>query len=128
MKKTIYFYLLILLLLQSCEPKISQNIIQSKYGTLDFKTEIIILNDPEIIPKTIEFIGDITIKDSGANSPCGYGKALEDVKYNARMNGANVIVLNEISTINLTNTCYKIKASLYRAMDDISKSAIQKKE
>ena len=124
--KHLIFSLLLLSSILGCKPKISKNIISNNYAPLDFKTELIILNDLEIIPKSTEFIGEITIKDSGANSPCGYAKTFEDVKYNAKMSGANVIVLTKISTINLSNTCYKIKASLFRSMDEKSKLAIQK--
>lgn len=124
--KQVLLSLTLIFFILGCESKIGKSLINNNYAPLDFHTELIILNDIEIIPKDIEFIGEITIKDTGANSPCGFAKAFEDVKYNAKMAGANVIVLTDISTINLSNTCYRISASLFRAMDKSSKLAIQK--
>lgn len=117
MKKTIILLLLVTLILQGCSPKIKANLSSSTYDPLDSVTEILIVKQDEKVPENSEFIGDLKIGDSGFSTDCGYSKVMGDAKNTAKSSGANIIHLTEVKKPNLGSTCYRIKAKLYRNLD-----------
>ena len=117
MKKAIILTLLITVILQSCSPKIRTHLSTETFKPLDSETEILIVKQNEKIPINSKFIGEIKIGDSGFSTDCGYSKVISDAKESAKKSGANLIHLKEVKKPNFGSTCYRIKAKLYRNLN-----------
>ena len=127
MKKTIILCVLGVLMLQSCSPKIKANLSTETHQPLDSETDILIVKQNEKIPENSIFIGDLKIGDSGFSTDCGYTKVMEDAKNNAKNSGANLVHLIEVKKPNLGTTCYRIKAKLYRNLNQQSLASLSEK-
>lgn len=127
MKKSIILIVLGALILQSCSPKIRANLSTVSHEPLDSETEILIIKQDEKVPENSIFIGDLKIGDSGFSTDCGYTKVMEDAKTNAKSSGANLIHLTEVKKPNFGSTCYKIKAKLYRNLNQESLASLSEK-
>jgi len=117
MKKEILLTLLILLILQSCSPKIRTNLSNTNFQSLHPDSDILILTENEVVPENSNFIGDLKIGDSGFSSDCGYTKVMDEAKKEAIKSGANLIKLTEVIKPNFGSTCYRINAKLYRNLN-----------
>ena len=117
MKKTIILFVLGTLILQSCSPKIKANLSTESHPPLDSDTEILIIKQDEQVPEKSIFIGDLKIGDSGFSTDCGYTKVMDDAKNMAKNSGANLIHLTEVKKPSSGSTCYRIKAKLYRNLN-----------
>jgi hypothetical protein len=117
MKKTIILTLLITVILQSCSPKIRTNLATESFKPLAAETEILLVNQNEKVPADFKFIGELKISDSGFSTDCGYSKVISDAKESAKKSGANLIHLTEVIKPNLGSSCYRIKAKLYRNLN-----------
>ncbi len=117
MKKNIILILLISIILQSCSPKIRTQLSSEVTKPLDSETEILIIKQDEKVPVNSKFIGDLKIGDSGFSTDCGYTKVINDAKATAKKSGANLIYLTEVKKPNFGSTCYRIKAKLYRNLN-----------
>ena len=127
MKKKTILFVLGALILQSCSPKIKANLSSEKQQPLDSETEILFIKQDEKVPEHSIFIGDLKIGDSGFSTDCGYTKVMEDAKNNAKNSGANLIHLIEVKKPNLGTTCYRIKAKLYRNLNQESLASLSDK-
>ena len=117
MKRTFILLLLSTIILQSCSPKIKTNLNTEAKDALKAETEILIIQQDEMIPENSQLIGDLKIGDSGFSTDCGYSKVIDEAKEAARSSGANLIYLTEVKEPNLASTCYRIKAKLYRNLN-----------
>lgn len=117
MKKSIILTILIAVILQSCSPKIRTNLATETFKPLAAETEILIVNPNEKVPADFKFVGELKIGDSGFSTACGYSKVISDAKESAKKSGANLIHLTEVKKPNLGSTCYRIKAKLYRNLN-----------
>ena len=116
--KRIISILIIGILIQSCSPKIRSHLTTSKFLPIEKATKIIVIEEEENIPNNSDFVGDLKIGDSGFSTDCGYEKVIESAKLTARKSGANLIKLTEIKRPNFVSTCYRIKAKMYRNLND----------
>jgi hypothetical protein len=127
MKKDILLPLLILLILQSCSPKIRTNLSNTNFQSLEPNSKILILTEDETVPENSNFVGELKIGDTGFSSDCGYTKVMEEAKKEAMKSGANLIQLIEVIEPNFGSTCYRIKAKLYRNLNPDALSQIYEK-
>ena len=119
MKKPIYA-LLIGLSLYSCSPKVKSKLANSTFPAIEAGTPTFVLDENENIPENSIFIGDLKIGDSGFSTDCGYETVMENAKLRAKKSGANLILLTETKEPNAASTCYRIKAKMYRNLDEES--------
>ncbi|MGC1631892.1 MAG: hypothetical protein WA749_07240 [Gelidibacter sp.] len=127
MKKTSILFVLGALILQSCSPKIRANLSTETHQALDSETQILIIKPDEKVPENSIFVGDLKIGDSGFSTDCGYTKVMDEAKSNAKNSGANLIHLTEVKKPNLGSTCYRIKAKLYRNLNQESLVSLSEK-
>ena len=120
MKNTIILFALLAITLQSCSPKIRTNLSAETHQALDANTEILIIKPDEKVPENAIYIGDLKIGDSGFSTDCGYTTVIEEAKSNAKNSGANLIHLTEVKKPSSGSTCYRIKAKLYRNLNQES--------
>ena len=127
MKKTYILLALGVLILQSCSPKIRTNLSTETHQALADNTEVLIIKQDEKVPENSIFIGDLKIGDSGFSTDCGYTTVMEEAKTHAKNSGANLIHLTEVKKPSSGSTCYKIKAKLYRNLNQESLAGLSEK-
>ena len=127
MKKTYILLALGVLILQSCSPKIRTNLSTETHQALTDNTEVLIIKQDEKVPENSIFIGDLKIGDSGFSTDCGYTTVMEEAKTHAKNSGANLIHLTEVKKPSSGSTCYKIKAKLYRNLNQESLAGLSEK-
>jgi len=79
--------------------------------------DIVVIEAADIIPESAQFIGEVKVGDSGMTTNCGYLKMLEKVKQESRLAGANIVYLIKVDDPSLRSSCYRIKAAMYRDLD-----------
>ena len=98
----------------SCNHKVSTSIVK-KHPTLDYKTEVLVLDLTEKIPENAEVIGEVKLGDTGFSTKCNYELAIEKAKLEARKFGGNVIKITEHKSPSaLGSTCHRIKATIIK--------------
>lgn len=117
MYRTFILTFLILMIFQSCSPKIRTKLSTEETKPLDSEIEVLIIKEYDEIPENSKFIGELKIGDSGFSTDCGYTKVISDAKATAKKSGANLIYLTEVKKPNFGSTCYRIKAKLYRNLN-----------
>lgn len=117
MKRTLILFLFLVIILQSCSPKIRTNLSSESQKPLDPEIKILVINQDEKLPENSQFIGDLKVGDSGFSTDCGYTKVIDEAKETARKTGANLIYLTQVKKPDLASTCYRIKAKLYKNLD-----------
>lgn len=127
MKNIILISLLIAIFLQSCSPKIRTNLSPQTFNSLATETEILVLNNKDVIPEDSKPVGYIKISDSGFSTDCDYEEVINNAKEIARKSGANLILLTEIKRPSSLSSCYRIKAKLYRNLNpkDLTSLAVK---
>ena len=109
----------------SCAPRISNKLINKNYQPFNEDTKIYVLEQNEELPSNSELIGDIKIGDSWFTTDCGYNKVISEATNIAKNSGANIVKLIEVKKPSaLGSTCYRIKAKIYRNLNDESISKI----
>ncbi len=109
-------FIIVLILLQSCSPKINTQITKT-YPTLSYNEEVKVFGLKTVLPQNIEIIGTIKIGDTGFTLNCNYETVLENAKIEARKIGGNAIKITEHSFPNLLSSCHRIKADILRIKD-----------
>jgi hypothetical protein len=126
MKKLIL--LLPFFLIVSCATSVSSKLANKSYQKLTEETVVLVLNKEDDLPTNSEFIGDVKVGDSGFTTDCGYNKVVSDAVNSARNAGANIIQINEIKKPSaFGSTCYRIKAKIYRNLNEESLASISEK-
>lgn len=112
-------FIIVLILLQSCSPKINTQITKT-YPTLGYNEEVKVFGLKTVLPQNIEIIGTIKIGDTGLTLNCNYETVLENAKIEARKIGGNAIKITQHTFPDLLSSCHRIKADILR-VEDISK-------
>ncbi len=115
--KKIATLLLFVVLGISCAPKIKSSLSTTNYAPLADDEAVFIVDVRGQFPENSAFVGDLKIGDSGFTTDCGYESVMENARNAARKAGSNFVKLIEIKKPNLGSTCYRIKAQLYRNLD-----------
>lgn len=117
MKNKILF-LISVVILWSCSPKIRSTISNSQFKSLDLKSEVIVVDSTTNVAGST-LIGTFKIGDSGFTTDCGYNRVIDDAKIQARKFGGNVIQITELKRPKKWgSTCYRIKGNILRNYDE----------
>lgn len=109
------FVLPAFILFISCATTVSTQLAGNNFSTLSDKDAVVVISENETLPENSEFIGDITIGDSGFTIECGYIKVIENATASAKKAGANIIQIVELKEPSfLGSTCYRLQAKIYR--------------
>lgn len=114
--KQSFFYLIALLLLGACSPKIARQI-NSKYPPLDYKEEVVVFNLEDPVPTQSEELGAIKIGDTGFSTNCNYTVVIEAAKLEARKAGGNAIQIIQHQLPDFASSCHRIVAKVLRVTD-----------
>lgn len=119
--------LFIILLLTNCSTSIKTKVNNSSFQSLNDDEIIYILKNTKSIPENSIFIGNIKIGDTGFSTDCSYKTVINDAKKEAKKLGANLVLLTEVKEpTTFGSTCYKIRAELYRNLDESSIFTLKK--
>ncbi len=116
--KQIFSIVILGILLQSCTPKVRSNLTNNNLSPIPEDSEIFIIEEGGKAPINSELVGHLKVGDSGFSNDCGYEKVIQEAKITARKSGANFILITEIKKPNLASTCYRIKANMYRNLNE----------
>ncbi len=114
-------FIIVLILLQGCSPKINTQITKT-YPTLSYNEEVKVFGLKTVLPANVEVIGGVKIGDGGLGLKCSFEEALENAKIEARKIGGNAIKITEHLFPNMmTSICHRIKVNILR-INDFDKS------
>ncbi len=121
------FLFTIILLLNSCSPKISTNI-GKKYPALDYKQDVLVieLNQPE--PDGAEILGEVKIGDNGLTTDCSYETVIDKAKMEARKVGGNAVKITQHKLPSaMGSSCHRISARIIRVnnIEDYQANAVE---
>jgi len=117
------FFLLSLLVLASCNPKIHTEILRQK-PALDKNAEIRVYQITEGIPEGSEKLATFSIVDYGTASKCRYDENIKRAKDIARNTGGNAIKLTRIIKHSLQSNCDQLFGEIYD-VPDFSKAPVE---
>lgn len=127
MIKQILLFLIAFALI-NCSSSIKTKISNSNFSALEDNEIIYILKNENSIPKGSDFVGNLKIGDTGFSTDCSYETVINNAKSEAKKLGANLVFLTEVKEPGtFTSSCYRIKAELYRNLDDNAIAALKKK-
>jgi len=120
MNKTVLLKLLVLsVFLTSCSPIIS-TLAGKKYTPVSPQDKVLLLTSSDPLPSNSEFLGSVSVTDSGLSINCGYQTVVNKAKDEARKIGGNIIKLSKHKKPNFFGSvCHQVKAMIYR-VDDIN--------
>ncbi len=100
-------------LFYSCSPKIG-SIINSKQIPLSENDFVLVLQKDDSFNNDGKEIGTIKSGDNGFSINCTYFEVIDKLKQLARQNGANIIKIIEHRSPDLSSTCERITAKIYK--------------
>ena len=114
------------ILFTGCSPRYKMTIENSIKGNINANHEILVLdNNSNITIDTNSLIAEIKGPYQKTFTPkketlkgCGYSEIIRDLKEKSQQLGTNIIDIFELKKPNGISNCYKIKAKLYRNIDD----------
>ena len=112
-KQNLFLMLTILIVLNSCNPKISTSL-SKNYPPLDYKQEVIVIDINQQEPENSEVLGQVKIGDTGFSTKCGYDIVIDKAKLEARKAGGNAIKIIKHKSPDLWSTCHRITAKILR--------------
>jgi len=103
-----------MILLSSCNPKISTSISRS-YPPLDYKQEVVVIGLDQSEPDNSEILGQLKIGDTGFSTKCGYDIVIDKAKLEARKAGGNAIkIIEHTPPSAMGSTCHRITAKILK--------------
>ena len=121
------YFLSILIVLASCSPKITTNVIK-QYEALGFKDSVKVLALNDDIPSASETIGTIQIgNNNGFSSLKPYDELLDKLTLESRKYGANAIKLLDYNILSSGKSTY-ISARMLKVIDFNSKPIYSKSD
>ncbi|MCG8329157.1 MAG: DUF2846 domain-containing protein [Chitinophagales bacterium] len=106
------------LFLQSCASTVNSKMLSSAYPAINKDQQVFFLQHSEEVPENSILVGNLKVGDSGFAVNCSYETAVEKASMEARNCGANIILVTEVKEPSIKNTCYRMKALMYRNMDE----------
>lgn len=114
MKKYSFNFIVLILFLSSCGPRISTTISKS-YSPTDYREDIRIFGLQDAIPQKSEELGIIKIGDTGFSTKCGWDIVIESAKLEARKAGGNAIkIIEHKPPTAMGSTCHRITAKILK--------------
>ena len=128
MKKLLYILVIFVLVLESCNPKISTSLSKS-YAPLDYKEEVFVIGINQAEPDDSEFLGMVKIDDTRFSTNCDYDVVIDAIKLEARKVGGNVVkIIEHIPPSALGSSCHRIAGRILRVSDNNYLSNNEEKE
>ena len=112
--KIIFAFVTLLIIAQSCAPRIKSSLTDDINPSLSSDEAVYVLYDNLLIPENSDYVGQLKAGSTGFTTDCGYGSIMSAAKEEARKKGSNIIAIIKFKKPSMTNTCYRIKANLYR--------------
>jgi len=109
--KKVNFIFISLIVLISCNPKISVQINKS-YPVLDYKKEVMVIGLKQKIPEGSEEIGFVKVEDTGFTMDCSYEIMVDKAKLEARKIGGNAIKITKHLKPSAKSSCHQIEAKI----------------
>jgi Tfp pilus tip-associated adhesin PilY1 len=114
MKKQIsVFFLVGLLFLGACAPKVSTNLTKH-YPSLDFKEVVYVIDVNDPYPANCISLGTVKIGDTGFSTNCGMDAVINCAKLEARKAGGNALKIVEHISPDFLSSCHRITAQILK--------------
>ncbi|NEN24379.1 hypothetical protein G3O08_12780 [Cryomorpha ignava] len=118
-------FITVLILLSSCNPKVSTSLTKT-LPALDYRDEVIVIGLSQQEPENSEYIGEVKITDTGFSTKCGYDIVINKAKLAARKAGGNAIKIIEHRLPSaLGSTCHRITARILKTDTDFVAKELQ---
>jgi len=122
------FFITVLVMLFSCNPKITTTVSKS-YPPIDYRQDIIVFGLNEKKPDEAVVIGKVKTGDTGFSTKCTYEIILNNVLLEARKAGGNAIKITEyIPPSYFKSSCHRITAEILRIKNIEKYRIIKSKE
>ena len=119
-KMTKILFLITVIGITSCSPKISSNFINPQ-PKLSIDEKVALLDIEHNLPKNnIIKVGELRFQDSGFSTDCSFNSLMTQARNEARKNGANIVKVVDKKKPDLWSTCYRLKIDLYKYDKDVS--------
>jgi hypothetical protein len=106
-----------IILLCSCNPKVSTSIVKS-YPPLDYKEDVLVIGLDQSVPSGAEVLGQVKIGDTGFSTKCNYNIVLDRAKLEARKAGGNAIkIVTHIPPSSMGSSCHRITANVLKLVN-----------
>lgn len=109
MKLNVTFFVCSVLVLASCSPRVTSNIIH-KYPKLESLDDVLMLDDKEPLPADAEWMGTVDAKGK-----VGYDRLAELTRFKAWEEGASYVMVNSYGSDGVRSDVHAMNSSLYRA-------------
>ena len=119
-KMTKILFLITVIGITSCSPKISSSFINPQ-PKLSIDEKVALLDIEHNLPKNnIIKVGELRFQDSGFSTDCSFNSLMTQARNEARKNGANIVKVVDKKKPDLWSTCYRLKIDLYKYDKDVS--------
>ena len=120
-----YVLVLYSFLFYACSHNVTTSISQS-YPTLDYRQNVLVIDEGESVPVHSELLGFVKLGDTGFSTHCNYELAVDKAKLEARKIGGNAIRIVDHRTPSFfTSSCHRITAEILK-VKGLNKSWISK--
>lgn len=87
--------------------------IQVNARTFSDTTDVLIINNEDMVPDGARKVGKIKVTDGGFKIDCGYEQTLEQAKAQAIKAGGNIIKIRELKPPDAFSSCYRLLGETY---------------
>lgn len=115
-KMKLFSFLLVVLVLASCSPKLKTNITKS-FSPLSENELLVVLDISDDQKIENESIGELKAVDNGLSVHCTYFENVQNLKKMARKVGANLIRITKQKNPDKWSTCHRLWAQAYKVTD-----------
>ncbi|CAL68014.1 hypothetical protein [Christiangramia forsetii] len=112
-------FILLLLGLVSCSPKIKSNLTNSQ-PKLSSEEKVALLDMEHQLPNGLIKIGSLKFQDSGFSTDCSFNSIMNQARISARENGANIVKVVEKKNPDIWSSCYRLNLDLYRYSGNVT--------
>ncbi len=118
-KLTKMLFLITVLAMTSCSPKISSNFTNPQ-PKLSTDESVALLDIEHQLPENLVKVGDLRFQDSLLSTDCSFNSLMTRARNEARKNGANIVKVIDKKKPDLWSSCYRLKIELYKSNGDVS--------
>ncbi len=120
-------WLVAMILLYSCNPKVSTKMTRS-LPPLDYKQEVVVIGLNQAEPEAAEVLGTVKIGETGFTTKCSYDIVIDKAKLEARKAGGNAIKIIEHKPPSaFGSSCHRITATILH-IENIEKFAPEEED
>lgn len=128
MNHSIYYSILLLLFMSSCNPRVLTNI-QKSYPLQNDTLDIHVIGLETIEPDGAEYLGDVRIRDTGFSTNCNYDIVIAKAQTEARNAGGNALKLTQhIPPSIWGSSCHQISARILLVDEFFSTDSVKNAE